>query len=430
TTRFPLASAPWIDVWDLDAAAARRVSLHEALTGAHRLRLHVDRETLVLLRLLAAVLDAACGPKDLAEWDAAWKASTLDTDAITAYLDRHADALDLFHPERPAWQCGHLTEYARGPAALHPASLAGGRGRLFHGWLGDCRPLEAGQAAMWLLHLLAYDVAGIKRAAPGDRGARGGKVYGAQIGPLAAVTHAHLTGPSLTLKDVLLLNLPPQPRAAGDAPVWERDTPAAPMRTRAAAGRLDLLTWPGRRIRLHANSEGLVDAVAHHDGDRLDDAWEAVRRLDPMTAWQVSGRGAQVPLTFMDDETWPQPWRPATVVDQPGACPAVDHAVAAAERGTLDAGLRPPPVGSAGLHSNRHRTNVSDIPVLVTPIGSAGLLADQAGREGVADMGRYADVVQQRLRRHAVRISGRPSEQITRRLALTDLDTAWETAVR
>ena len=45
-------------------------------------------------------------------------------------------------------------------------------------------------------------------------------------------------------------------------------------------------------------------------------------------------------------------------------------------------------------------------------------------------MGRYADVIRQRLRYHAVRISGRPSEQITRRLALTDLDAAWETAVR
>lgn len=32
---------------------------------------------------------------------------------------------------------------------------------------------------------------------------------------------------------------------------------------------------------------GLVDAVAHHDGDRLDDAWQTVQRLDPMTAWST-----------------------------------------------------------------------------------------------------------------------------------------------
>ncbi|MGY1548405.1 type I-E CRISPR-associated protein Cse1/CasA [Streptomyces sp. MN6] len=429
TASFPLASAPWIDVWDLDAVAARRVSLHEALTRAHRLHLHVDRsESIVLLRLLAAVLDAACGARDTTEWDAAWTAPTLDTDAITAYLDRHADHLDLFHPQRPAWQCGQLTEYARGPQALHPASLAGEGARLFYPWLDDCPPLEPDQAAPWLLHLLAYDVAGIKRAAPGDPQANSGKLYGAQIGPLAAVTHAHLTGPGMTLKDVLLLNLPPQPRAAGDAPVWERDSPAPPVRTRKASGRLDLLTWPGRRIRLHVNGEGLVDAVAHHDGDRMEDTWGTVRRLDPMTAWRVNSKGAQVPLTFMDDDTWPQPWRPGTLLDRPGACRAVDHAVAAAERGTLDPGLRLRLVVSSVLHSNRHRSNVSDIPVLAAPIGTAGLLADPETRAGVADMSRYADVIRERLRHHAARITGR-GEQITRRLVLTDLDTAWETAV-
>ncbi|MGA5182923.1 type I-E CRISPR-associated protein Cse1/CasA [Streptomyces pseudogriseolus] len=428
TASFPLASAPWIDVWDLDAVAARRVSLHEALTRAHRLHLHVDRsESIVLLRLLAAVLDAACGPRDTTEWDAAWTAPTLDAAAISRYLEEHADRLDLFHPVRPAWQCGLLTEYARGPQALHPGSLAGDAAALFYPWLDECPPLEPGQAAAWLLHLLAYDVAGIKRAAPGDPQARGGKLYGSQIGPLAAVTHAHITGPGLTLKAVLLLNLPPQPRAAGDAPVWERDTPPVPVRTRAAAGRLDLLTWPGRRIRLHVNDEGLVDAVAHHDGDRLDDTWGTVRRLDPMTAWRVTNQGAQVPLTFMDDDTWPQPWRPATLLDQPGACRVVDHAVAAAERGLLDADVRLHLVVSSVLHSNRHRANVSDIPVLAAPLGTAGLLADPVTREGVADMGRYADVIGSRLRKNAVRITGR--QQLARRLVLADLDTPWETAV-
>ncbi|MEU9754369.1 type I-E CRISPR-associated protein Cse1/CasA [Streptomyces althioticus] len=429
TASFSLASAPWIDVWDLDAAASRRVSLHEALTRAHRLYLHVDRsESLVLLRLLVAVLDAACGPRDTAEWDDAWKAPTLDTDAITAYLDRNADRLDLFHPERPAYQCGKLTEYARGPQALHPGSLAGDAASLFYPWLDECPPLEPGQAAQWLLHLLTYDVAGIKRAAPGDPQARGGKLYGAQVGPVAFVTHAHLASPGMTLKDLLWLNLPPQPRAAGDAPVWERDTPDVPVRTRAAAGRLDLLTWPGRRIRLHANDEGLVDAVAHHDGDRLDDTWGTVQRLDPMTAWRVSSKGTWAPLTFMDDGTWPQPWRPATVLDRPGACQVVDHAVAAAERGAIDEGLRLRLVVSSVLHSNQHRANVSDIPVLAAPIGTAGLLADPETRAGIADMSRYADVIGQRLRHHAALITGRGG-QVTRRLLLTDLDMPWEKAV-
>lgn len=110
---------------------------------------------------------------------------------------------------------------------------------------------------------------------------RGSKVYGSQFGPLASAAHCHLVLPGFRIKDLLLLNLPPQPRESGDHPVWERDTPAAPVRTRRAAGRLDLLTWPGRRIRLRPDADGHVDAVAHHDGDRLEESWPTTRRLAP-----------------------------------------------------------------------------------------------------------------------------------------------------
>ncbi|MBC2869875.1 type I-E CRISPR-associated protein Cse1/CasA, partial [Streptomyces mexicanus] len=145
------------------------------------------------------------------------------------YLDRWAERLDLFHPNHPVFQCGHLTEYARGPEALHPGSLGGDAGAWFnHELYRPLPPYPAARAAQLLLHLLAYDVAGVKRAVPGDPAAKNGKVYGSQIGPFASSTHCHLTTDSGTLKDVLLLNLPPQPRATDDAPVWERDTPPAP----------------------------------------------------------------------------------------------------------------------------------------------------------------------------------------------------------
>ncbi|MER6684608.1 type I-E CRISPR-associated protein Cse1/CasA [Streptomyces olivaceoviridis] len=429
---FPLVTAPWIGVWDLDAAASRSVGLLEALTRAHRLVLPVDRsEAVVVLRLLAAVLDAACGPRETAEWDAAWRSPALDADAVTAYLDRYADRLDLFHPEHPAFQSGQLTEYARGPEALHPGSLAGEAGQWFNEELrGPLAPLPAERAAPWLLHLLAYDVAGIKRAAPGDPAGRAGKLYGAQLGPLASATHLHLTGPGLSLKDVLLLNLPPQPRATGDAPVWERGTPDLPVRTRAATGRLDLLTWPNRRVRLHATDEGLVDAVAHHDGDRLDDTWPTVQRLDPMTAWGTGSTGALVPLRFLNAQSWPQSWRAAEHLDQPGTCRAVDHAAAAAERGTLNAGQIVQAVVSTTVYSNLHKTTISDIPVAVMPLAAAGLLADPDAREGIAAMARYADILGGRLRKHAMQVSHRSSDQVAPRMLLTDVDRDWEAAVR
>jgi CRISPR type I-E-associated protein CasA/Cse1 len=430
---FSLATAPWISVWDLDAAAPRSVGLLEALTRAHRLSLHVDRsEAIVVLRLLATLVDAACGPRDTAEWDAAWKAPTLDTDAVTAYLERHADRLDMFHPEHPAFQSSQLTEYARGPEALHPGSLAGEAGQWFNEELrAPLAPLPADRAALWLLHLLAYDVSGIKRAAPGDPAGQKGKLYGSQLGPLATATHLHLALPGQSLKDTLLLNLPPQPRAEGDAPVWERDTPDAPMRTRAAAGRLDLLTWPNRRIRLHATDEGLVDAVAHHDGDRLlDDVWQTVQRLDPMTAWSTGSTGNRVRLRFLNEQGWAQPWRPAVILDQPGMCQVIDHAVAAAERGALDAGQIIQAVVSTTVHSNMHKSTISDIPVIAVPLAAAGLLADPDARQGIAAMARYADALGGRLRKHTMRISRRSADQVAPRMMLTDLDREWEAAVR
>ncbi|GHH26007.1 type I-E CRISPR-associated protein Cse1/CasA [Streptomyces rubradiris] len=430
---FLLTTEPWIPVWDLDAAAARDVGLTEALLRAHRLRLPADRaEGVALFRLLAAVYDAAAGPRDAAEWDAAWKAETLDAAAVTAYLDRWADHLDLFHPEHPALQCGALTEYARGPEALHPGTLGGAAAAWFsHELYQPLPPYPAARAAQLLLHLLAYDVAGIKRAAPGDPATKGGKVYGAQIGPAASATHCHLTVLGGTLKDDLLLNLPPQPRADGDAPVWERDTPPAPMRSRTPTGRLDLLTWPTRRIRLHATDDGTVDAVAHHDGDRLPDLWQHSSRLDPMTAWATSKAGTPIPLPVLDDQSWPQPWRGAVLLSSTREHSAVvQHAVAAAERGTLAPGLSLHAVLGTTLYSNQHQSAISDITVTVTPLGTTGQLADPAAREQLATMSRYADVIGSNLRQHAVKISGRPSAQVAPRMLLHDLDRDWEEAVR
>jgi CRISPR type I-E-associated protein CasA/Cse1 len=437
TPSFLLTTEPWIPVWDLDANASRDVGLAEALTRSHRLSLGVTRaEDVAVLRLLTAVFDAACGPRSEGDWDAAWAADALDTDALTAYLQRWSDHLDLFHPKHPAFQCGELTEYARGPEALHPGSLAGDAGSWFHHeLLRPLPPWKPARAAMLLLHLLTYDVAGIKRAAPGDPAGSGSKVYGSQIGPVAGSTHLHLTLPGQRLKDVLLLNLPPQPRAPGDAPVWERDTPPAPMRTRAATGRLDMLTWPTRRIRLHATDDATVDAVAHHDGDRLEGhQWPLIQRLDPMTAWGTARTGGPVPQQILDLQHWPQPWRAAVLLDDSSGpvhhCTVVQHAIAAAERGILHPGQSLGAVLSVTSHSNRHKATVSDICVTSMSLGTAGQLADAQARKNLASMARYADALGTNLRKHAVTISRRTSEQVAPRMLLTDLDQAWDDAVR
>ncbi|MGW3154610.1 type I-E CRISPR-associated protein Cse1/CasA [Streptomyces sp. NPDC001089] len=428
---FPLTTEPWIQVWDLDAGTGRDVGLTEAFARAHRLCLPTTTaEDVPILRFLIGLYDAACGPTTTAEWDSAWKAHTLDTEAIAAYLDRWADSLDLFHPQRPAFQAASLTEYHRGPEALHPGSLGGDAGAWFnHELLTGVRPWNPGHAARLLLHLLAYDPAGIKRAAPGDPAARSNKIYGAQVGPQAAVTHAHLALPGHVLKDLLLLNLPPQSRVPGDSPVWERDTPPAPMRSRTAAGRLDLITWPTRRIRLHATADGLVDAVAHYEGDRLPDGWDTVHTLDPMTAWYTSRKGTPAPFDILDIEQSPCVWRPAILLDSPEQWAALQHVIAAAERGVLAPDRPVRAVMRTVVHSNRHRATISNIAVESMPLGTAGQLASAEARTTLATMARYADVIASNLRTHAIQISGLPAARIEHRTLLNNLDRSWDEAL-
>nr|WP_237331690.1 type I-E CRISPR-associated protein Cse1/CasA [Streptomyces mexicanus] len=202
------------------------------------------------------------------------------------------------------------------------------------------------------------------------------------------------------------------------------------MRTRTPTGRLDLLTWPNRRIRLHATEDGSVDAVAHHDGDRLPGGWLTTKQLDPMTAWSTTKAGGPAPLEFLDLHGWPQPWRGAFLLsDAPQHSAVVQHAIAAAERGTLAPNSTLRAVLSTAVHANQHRATLSAIPIATTPLGTAGELADPQARDGLATMARYAAAIARNLRLQTVKVSGRPSAQVAPRVQLDNLDDAWTDAV-
>ncbi|KOV84652.1 type I-E CRISPR-associated protein Cse1/CasA [Nocardia sp. NRRL S-836] len=327
TPSYPLTTGEWIPVLDLHAGSIRHVGLTEALLRAHELRLaHTDpQQSTVLMRLLLALYDAAAGPVDTDDWHTAWEAPTLDRDGrVRDYLDRWEDRFDLYHPERPFAQCGHLTEYRRTPDVLDPAYIGGSE--WFNASLRDPSTYPApdgATAAMNLLVLLGYDVAGIK-GAPG-----GGKTFGAKVGPCGWLPQLFV--PGATLKDSILLTLPPQPRADGDAPAWERDCPPPGVVTRTPTGRLDWLTWPSRRVRLHARPDGHVDALAWHDGDRLDGGAAVSAPLDPMALWRTSAKGNPTGVTSFDDHFGrPVPWRVAQLLHSAagltGRCTALTHA--------------------------------------------------------------------------------------------------------
>ncbi|GAA3878314.1 hypothetical protein GCM10022243_48770 [Saccharothrix violaceirubra] len=352
---YDLLSRPWIPVYTTGGEGEREVGLREALQSAHRhnlARLGLSGEGLVLLRLLLAVYEAAAGPVDDDGWDAAWRAPTLDPHGrIADYLDRWANRFDLYDPDRPFAQCAHLAEPNRGAVELHPAWLGGQGAAWFHPGLyrgADHPPWEPGEAARNLLVRMAYDTGGIKPAAPGDPAGKGNKVYGSRIGPLGATVRLVVLG--ATLKDTLLLNLPPAPRAPGDAPEWERDEgPPAGIRVdRVPAGRLELATMPARRLRLFPDRDGRVARWAWHDGDRVAGYWNHYHRLDPTLLCRDSrdGQGTADPDAFDPYGHQPRWWlltRPLHV--PPAADPrrwhsgALVHAVGAARRGLLPADL-------------------------------------------------------------------------------------------
>jgi CRISPR type I-E-associated protein CasA/Cse1 len=436
TPSYPLTTSPWIEVYDTDTCTARKVGITEALTRSHRLILPTaGSASIPLLRLLAAVYDAACGPADNAQWDVAWRVPALDARRITAYLDTWGERFDLFHPTRPAFQCGALTTWNRDASALNPASLGGEAEIWFDGALslaassGQYPAWQPGQAAVHLLWLLAYDVAGIKGAAPGDPAGKGNKVYGSHTGPVAAVTHLHINGP--TLKDTLLLSLPPQPRAKSDAPVWEREEAPAEMRVRDPLGRLDRLTWPARRIRLRATPQGLVDGLALHEGDRLSgNLYGQAHRLDPMSLWYTTKKGRPFPLSVTRDH-WAQPWTAALALadDRQGRSAVVRHVVAAAERGVL--GDLPLSVTTGEIiHTNDHRSTIADDPVTTVHLGTGRTLADPETRIDQARRARLAGVVISNLRQTVREVVGSTSGRYLPRLVLTNLNAEWEESIR
>ncbi|MFD3970375.1 type I-E CRISPR-associated protein Cse1/CasA [Streptomyces cyaneofuscatus] len=439
---FPLTSSPWIPVWDLDTSEFSSVGLTEALVRAHRLRFDAtsQSESIALLRLMAASLDAACGPSTVPEWDAAWRAEALDAERITAYMDRWAHRLDLFHPTHPAFQCGALSVYNRGAHSLDPASLGGASGAWFSGKLRAARDgvqaypaWEAAEAARNLLWLLSYDTAGIKGAAPGDPLGRSNRVYGARPGPAGIVTHLHVE--AHTLKELLLLALPPQPRAPGDAPVWEEEQPPTSVRTRAPRGRLDWLTWPTRRVRLCPPAEdgGGVDSFALHDGDRIEGrALDLAQAHDPMTAWSTpaSGRGI-TPMRFTDEDLGLlKPWAAALILGpnpgRPQTSAVLRHTVEAAERGIISPGTRLRAVFAA-IDWGTQRAVIDNDPVAPVDLGTAGQLADPEQRKVMAARARYAEVVQGNLRRAGKEMTGgHRADMVRQKLTLTNLEPAWD----
>ncbi|PRY56419.1 type I-E CRISPR-associated protein Cse1/CasA [Glycomyces artemisiae] len=259
--RFNLLEQPWLPLLDHDGRT-REATLLDALTGAHRYRAiagDAPTQNLALLRLLLAVADAATGTL---EWERMWRSRALDAGAIGAYLEARRDRFDLLHPDAPFYGTIGLTT-SRGvrlPAAVI-ADAAPGRHYSMREAAGLAR-VGLAEAARWLVHVHAYDIAGIKPGAEGDPRIVRGKVFGIGTGPCGAFAGIHLEG--ATLAETILLNLAPDGARGrgGDLPAWDRaPATAAPRDTETPTGLADLYTWQSRRVCLTWDEDSVTGAV-------------------------------------------------------------------------------------------------------------------------------------------------------------------------
>lgn len=293
---FDLVDEPWVPV--LRAGKHVPVSLRQALTGAHEIdELAAPRPTLVaaVLRhaLLPVAIDALDIPTSEADWAERWRAGQFDTAEINAYLDRHRDRFDLFHPTQPFAQVGDLetTSGETKPSSLLIPSIAAGNNvPLFSARLETDPPeLTPAEALLWLLHTHCWDTAAIKTGAVGDPNVKRGKTTGNPTGSLGQFEVVMPVGQSLF--ETLLLNTPIRPdgRPTDDLPQWRRDPAGPEWQERPPRGLCDLLTWQARRIRLipaDGPTGPLVREVIVCAGDRL----VADPDLEPHAAWRRNPR--------------------------------------------------------------------------------------------------------------------------------------------
>lgn len=187
TDAFNLVDEPWI--WAISLTGERaELSLSEVFHKAAELRAlanDVPTQDFAILRVLEAILQRSVvdrvndydTPAEM--WGDLWGQKTLPLDEIDGYLEEWHDRFNLFDDEQPFMQVagmraanGTVAEIkkliADVPDGLPLFSLRSGKG---------LETLTYSEAARWLVHVHAFDVAGIKTGVVGDKTAKGGKSY-------------------------------------------------------------------------------------------------------------------------------------------------------------------------------------------------------------------------------------------------------------
>ena len=177
---FNLLDEPWIRVMKPDCSV-EEVSLTDALLHAHEyedLAGELPTQDIAVLRVLLAVLHTIFGRVDidgdpdpidednaLERWGELWDLGAFPEKPVQDYLNQWHERFWLFHPERPFFQVpeANIGSYYSSKKLNGEISESSNKERIFSSQTGfEKENLSFGEAARWLIHLMAFDDASVK----------------------------------------------------------------------------------------------------------------------------------------------------------------------------------------------------------------------------------------------------------------------------
>ncbi|WP_315215949.1 type I-E CRISPR-associated protein Cse1/CasA [Actinomyces dentalis] len=297
TASFNLLDEPWIRVTRLDGAPdeVSLLSLFREATDIAGIHGEIASQDTAVLRLLLAICHRAMdGPEDLDVWEEYWRdPGSLGRDAVD-HLERHRERFDLRDPERPFFQVAGIRA-ASGKLWGLKSLIADvpNNNPLFTTRIAEgLESIGWAEAARWLVHVHAFDPAGIRSGAVGDPLAKKGRSFPIGTGWAGQIGTVTVMGENL--ERTLLLNTVVCGELDGlngvdpasDLAPWERE-PDGPARApaREPLGPVDCYTWQTRRVLLHGDDDG-VTGLFLGNGDRATPQNRFL--VEPMTAWRYS----------------------------------------------------------------------------------------------------------------------------------------------
>jgi CRISPR system Cascade subunit CasA len=330
------------------SAASIRTVFHSA-REISQIAGELPTQNFAILRVLLAILQRSVLPRlansdPIDVWQELWKSSTLPLEDIDQYLERHRSRFDLLSAKTPFGQVADLrtAKEEAGPVRKLIAEVPDGHPFFTVRTGNGSDQLDFAEAARWIIHVQAFDTAGIKSGVVGDPTVKGGKSYPIGTGWAGKLGGVYAEGPNL--KETLLLNLVLDPALwsddpYADVPLWEQQplTPDPTAHASAPAGPAQLYTWPSRAVRLIHDGDKVTGAVLTNSL-RLDAPNK--HQIEPMSMWRRSAaqeKALRLPVVFMPKQHQPDRalWRglEALLPESSGASPA-DHSVPAP--GVLD----------------------------------------------------------------------------------------------